>query len=109
GLTLMVAVDASVHGETIGMWTIVRRAIGYLPKYILTNAHTTVFYWSILTPAIYLAGHLTAGRPVGMVVIAWAFVVVLGIVVHLHTLFAPYMAVHSDLHPTRAAIEGFRL
>src|SRR5579884_2841851 len=109
GLSLMVAVEASVRGEKIGLPTILRRAVGYLPRYVLTNAHTTVFYWSIMLPAIYLAGHLTAGRPVGLVVVAWALVVVVGVVVHLHTLFAPYMAVHSDLHPTRAAIEGFRL
>jgi hypothetical protein len=109
GLSLMVAVEASVRGESIGPATVIRRAIGYLPRYVLTNAHTTVFYWSIMGPAIYLAGTLTAGRPVGLVVAAWALVVVVGVVVHLHTLFAPYMAVHSDLHPTRAAIEGFRL
>lgn len=109
GLTLMVAVDASVRGETIGMGTILRRALGYLPRYVLTNVHTTIFYWSILLPAIYLAGQVTIGRPVGVVVVVWALVVAIGTVVHLHTLFAPYMAVHSDLHPTRAAIEGFRL
>src|SRR5689334_7344807 len=40
GLSLMVAVEASVRGESIGLSTILRRAVGYLPKYILTNAHT---------------------------------------------------------------------
>src|SRR5207237_10584153 len=49
GLSLMVAVEASVRGETIGLATVIRRAIGYLPRYILTNAHTTIFYWSIMS------------------------------------------------------------
>src|SRR5947209_9256672 len=43
GLTLMVAVEASVRGEVVGTPRLLLRALGYLPRYLLTNAQTTVF------------------------------------------------------------------
>lgn len=109
GLTLMVAVDASVRGESVSTLTLIRRAVGYLPRYVLTNAQTTVFYWGIMLPAITVAGHVTAGRPIGVVLAVWALVVVIGLICHLHTMFAPYLAVHGDLSPPRAVLEGFRI
>jgi hypothetical protein len=109
GLTMMVAVDASVRGGRMGTWPLFRQAIGYLPRYLLTNAQTTLFYWSIMLPAITLAGSLTAGRPTGVVMAVWALVIVLGLICHLHTMFAPYLAVHGDLSPPRAVLEGFRI
>jgi hypothetical protein len=109
GLTMMVAVDASVRGERLSTWPLMRRAIGYLPRYLLTNAQTTVFYWSIMLPTITIVGQLTAGRPTGVVMAAWVLVTVLGLICHLHTMFAPYLAVHGDLSPPRAVLEGFRI
>src|SRR5262245_17407258 len=59
GLTLMVAVDASTRGEALAAGMLLRRALGYLPRYLLTNAQTTVFFWSIMLPAISLADRVT--------------------------------------------------
>src|SRR5947209_6517958 len=109
GLTMMVAVDADVHGERPGTATLIRRAIGYLPRYLLTNAQTTVFFWSIMLPAIALAGWISAGRSPSEALLVWAVVVVLGGVCHLHTMFAPYLAVCDGMPPPRAVLEGFRM
>ena len=109
GLTMMMAVDASVHGEQVSTWTLIWRAIGYLPRYLLTNAQTTIFYWGIMLPVITIAGRVTAGRPTGVILVVWTLVVVLGLICHLHTMFAPYLAVHGDLSPPRAVLEGFRI
>ena len=109
GLTMMVAVDASTRGESPTAGALLRRALGYLPRYLLTNAQTTIFFWSIMLPAIAIASRLTAGRPAWLSMVAWAVVVVLGIVCHLHTMFAPYLAICDGLPPPRAVVEGFRM
>ena len=109
GLTMMVAVDASTRGESLRAGALLMRALGYLPRYLLTNAQTTVFFWSIMLPAIVLAGLVTAGRPAWLALLVWAVVVGLGIVCHLHTMFAPYLAICDGLPPPRAVVEGFRM
>jgi hypothetical protein len=109
GLTMMVAVDASSRGESPSAGVLLSRALGYLPRYLLTNAQTTLFFWSIMLPAIVVAGLVTTGRPAWLAMIVWAVVVVLGIVCHLHTMFAPYLAIYDGLPPPRAVVEGFRM
>jgi hypothetical protein len=109
GLTMMVAVDASTRGESLAASALLRRALGYLPRYLLTNAQTTLFFWSVMLPAIAVASRVTAGRPAWLAMVAWAIVVVLGIVCHLHTMFAPYLAICDGLPPPRAVVEGFRM
>jgi hypothetical protein len=109
GLTMMIAVDASTRGESLAAGALLWRALGYLPRYLLTNAQTTLFYWSIMLPAIVLAGQVTTGRPAWLAMVVWAFVVVLGLVCHLHTMFAPYLAICDGLPPPRAVVEGFRM
>lgn len=109
GLTMMVAVDALARGESLGTLALARRVLGYLPRYLLTNAQTTLFYWSIMLPAIVLAGRTTPGQPVWLQLAVWTGVVALGIVCHLHTMFAPYLAICGDLPAPRAVLEGFRL
>jgi len=109
GLTIMVAVDASTRGESPTAGVLLLRAVGYLPRYVLTNAQTTIFFWGIMLPAITLAGMVTAGRPVWVTMLVWTVVVLLGIVCHLHTMFAPYLAICDGLAPPRAVVEGFRM
>jgi hypothetical protein len=109
GLTMMVAVDASTRGESLTASALLRRALGYLPRYLLTNAQTTVFFWSIMLPAIAIAGRVTVAQPAWLALAVWAIVVVLGIVCHLHTMFAPYLAICDGLPPPRAVVEGFRM
>jgi hypothetical protein len=109
GLTMMVAVDASTRGEPLGPAGLLRRALGYLPRYLLTNAQTTVFFWSIMLPALVVAGEVTTDRPAWLAMIVWAAVVALGIVCHLHTMFAPYLAICDGVPPPRAVVEGFRM
>jgi hypothetical protein len=109
GLTMMVAVDAATRGEQPGTAALLRRALGYLPRYLLTNAQTTVFFWSIMLPAIALAGRVTAGGPPWQSLLVWTIVVGLGIVCHLHTMFAPYLAICDGMPPPRAVLEGFRM
>jgi hypothetical protein len=109
GLTMMIAVDALARGEMLGSLALTRRVLSCLPRYLLTNAQTTVFYWSIMLPAIMLAGHETAGQPAPVQLAVWTVVVALGILCHLHTMFAPYLAICGDLPPPRAVLEGFRL
>src|SRR5262245_1520518 len=109
GLTMMVAVDASTRGESLAATALLLRALGYLPRYLLTNAQTTVFFWSIMLPTITLASRVTAGQPAWLSLTAWAVVVVVGIFCHLHTMFAPYLAICDGLPPPRAVVEGFRM
>lgn len=114
-MVFMTAVGAHYRTEPIAFFTVVRRAIPWLPRYIWTNVHTSVLFW--VPVSLLIVGHswlteqgVTAYIPAWLDV--WGFALIVGSIaayMHSRTLLAPYLAVHSDLPASLAAWESWRV
>lgn len=108
-LTLVVAVEAIGRGETPSLGAVLRRSLACLPRYLATNALTTALFWSIMVPATTLVAAASADRPAWVAVGLWTTLAMLGLTWHLHTLFAPYLAICAGMSPPGAVRAGFRM
>jgi hypothetical protein len=87
----------------------------WVPRYLWTNAHTSVIFWVPMGALVVLQGFISEpleGNVTAHQVAAAGMSVVLvltGLVLHSHTLLAPFLAVHGDMPGTLAALESWRL
>lgn len=117
-VVFMMAVTACNHGERVGLPQLLWRALPWIPRYVWTNAHTSIIFWLPMTLAITLkdafthAAATSATTPNGVNPLdAVAFLVVLlplGLYLHARTLLAPYLAVHGDRPGTVATWQSWR-
>ncbi len=114
-VVVMTAVAAGFHGVTLGFVDAMRQGLWWLPRYLWTNAHTSVIFWVPTLALLNLFEWQRRAAPVeggaGVAVTA-AWVVLIGVValyVHSRTLLAPFFAVHGNLPATLATIESWRM
>jgi hypothetical protein len=114
-VAVMIAIGEGVHGRPIRLGHAGREALRWTPRYLWTNAHTSLLFWLPMTA-------LTAGRawqesalPVSgagglaVTLLWWATIGTVALVIHTRTLLAPFLAIHGNLPGTLAALEAWRL
>jgi hypothetical protein len=86
-----------------------------VPRYFWTNVHTTVIFWVPVGLLLEAREWQAAAMPVGgawglaLAALWWLVTGVAALCLHTRTLLAPFLAVHSDLPGTLAALEAWRL
>jgi len=114
-VVFMIAVSAVMHGDDMSLRCVVRRSLPWVPRYLWTNAHTSVIFWVPMGALVLLqsliseplATNVTAHQ---VTAVGTGVVLVLtGLVLHSHTLLAPFLAVHGDMPGSLAALESWRL
>ncbi len=114
-VVFMMAVSAVHEGERASAWRVTRRALPWLPRYLWTNAHTSVVFWVPVGTLLLLPGLVDGvGEPPGLLGAAMSFLwplalLLLAVFLHSRTVLAPFLAVHGDLPGTLAAWESWRL
>lgn len=106
-VVFMMAVSAAYGGERVTVWQVTRRALPWLPRYLWTNAHTSLIFW---VPVAAMLALRSLGDPQDATLAAW-WAVLAGAAIFLHsrTVLAPFLAVHGNLPGTMAAWESWRL
>jgi hypothetical protein len=114
-LVVMAAVSAHARGQTIGIGHATWRAVPYVPRYVWTNAHTSLIFWLPAGLLLWLRDQqenvfpLTGSTRELVDLIWWAVIGAFALYMHTRTLLAPFLAVHADLPGTLAALEAWRL
>lgn len=114
-VVVMVQVAAHAHGARISLGRATWIGLTWTPRYLWTNAHTSLVFWVpttvLLTLRVWLAEAFPAEGALGMVVAPmwWAGIAAIAVAIHTRTLLAPFLAVHGDLPGTLAALEAWRL
>lgn len=107
-IVVMLAAHAASQGESVGVVEVSRRGLRWFPRYFWTNVHTTAVFWVPVGGLTLVREH----APIPSLAPPLAWVALIGVVAvhqHVRTLLAPYLAVHSDLSGTRAALMSWRL
>jgi hypothetical protein len=114
-VVVMMAVGAHAHGHDLTLSRATWRALPHVPRYVWTNAHTSLIFW-IPIGSLLSALEWLAERPpfaaIGASIIetgSLIFIAPLAIYLHTRTLLAPFLAIHADLPATLATIEAWRL
>ena len=114
-VVVMLAVSFLSHGRPAGLGRVSWRALFWLPRYLWTNAHTSVIFWAPMLLLLAARGWLEAAVPAAgppgaaLVALGWLLVGLAALGLHTRTLLAPFLAVHGDLPATLATLEGWRL
>lgn len=114
-VVVMMAVAAGYRREGVSLGPAVWRALPWLPRYLWTNAHSSLIFWGPVGLLLLLRRWQGAWWPgaeaVGVVVAIGWWLLIGGLALYLHTrtLLAPYLAIHSNLPATRATLESWRL
>jgi hypothetical protein len=114
-VVVMIAVSRQAHGQPVGVWQASREALPWVPRYLWTNAHTSLIFWLpvwLLTQARdWQAATWSLPGPLGFGVATlwWLVVALVALAVHTRTLLAPFLAVHGNLPGSLAALEAWRL
>jgi hypothetical protein len=114
-VVVMVAVGHHAHGRSVGVVRATREAVPWVPRYFWTNVHTTVIFWVPVGLLLEAREWQTEAMPVGgagglaLAALWWLVLGAAALCLHTRTLLAPFLAVHSDLPGTLAALEAWRL
>lgn len=114
-VVIMVAVGLQARGQRVDAGRATQVAVRWVPRYVWTNAHTSVIFWVPIGALLTLRQWQAATWPVSghlePAVDALWWLVLAGVALYLHTrtLLAPFLAVHADLPATLAALEAWRL
>ena len=114
-VVIMVAVAAGFSGRDLGVAGSLRTGLGWLPRYLWTNVHTSVIFWlpvgTLLLLRWWQRDAISLGDPAEAAVDAGWFVVIgtVALYVHSRTLLAPFYAIHGDMPATVAALESWRV
>jgi len=110
-VVFMMAVSAAYRGERAPLLRLVVRGLPWLPRYLWTNAHTSVVFWAPV--GALLLAHRALEGPAGPAVLlesGWGVAVaVAAVYLHTRTLLAPFLAVHGNVPATRAAYASWVL
>lgn len=108
-VVFMMAVGAGFRGEAAGLGSVFQRAVSWLPRYVWTNAHTSLVFWLPVGGALLMWERLAprliaAGVPEWLLALVWPpLLAALATYFHSRTLLAPFLAVHSDVPSSLAA------
>lgn len=114
-VVIMVALHDHIHGRTIGFGQALREALFWLPRYLWTNAHTSLIFWVPVGLLLRLKEWQETAYPVpeasGLVAAGlwWLVIALVALGLHTRTVLAPFLAVHSELPATLATLEGWRI
>ena len=114
-VVVMIAVGYHARGQRVGFGRASREALGWVPRYFWTNCHTSVIFWvpiGLLLEARLWLGVFIPSQDAAKVTLGLLWWLVTGLVavtLHTRTVVAPFLAVHSDLPGTLAALEAWRL
>jgi len=114
-VVVMVAVGYHARGRSIDLARATSVAVGWVPRYLWTNVHTSLIFWApvglVFAARSWQEGALPLMVVPEVVVDALWWLVIAGLALYLHTrtLLAPFLAVHADLPGTLAALEAWRL
>jgi hypothetical protein len=113
-VVIMVAVGSHRRGR-LDLGSVSLYALSWLPRYLWTNAHTSVVFWGPIGVLLVLRdrqqqmlsvdGELEAG----LNGFWWVLLGACALYLHARTLLAPFLAIHGDLPATLAAVEAWRL
>ena len=114
-VVIMVAVGYHSRGQPVDFGRVSGEAIRWVPRYVWTNVHTSLIFWAPIgllvaarrwqaeaLPTMWVPEVLVGG-------LWWLLITSLALYLHTRTLLAPFLAVHSDLPGTLAALEAWRL
>jgi hypothetical protein len=114
-VAVMVAIGEGAHGRPIRLGAVSGAALRWTPRYLWTNAHTSLVFWLPMTALSAARGWQEAALPMGgaagaaMALLWWLVIGGAALVIHTRTLLAPFLAIHGDLPGTLAALEAWRL
>jgi hypothetical protein len=107
----MVSIGHHAQGRRVGLVRATGEGLLWGPRYLWTNLHTTLLFWTpigvLLAARRWQEATLPAGAPVAAA--WWALLGLVALGLHTRTLLAPFLAVHEDLPGTLAALESWRL
>jgi hypothetical protein len=108
---LMLAVEAGHRGERLSPLEATLRGVPWVPRYLWTNAHTTLMFWLPVGSLLLLSEHSAVGPAVPAA--GWmALIALVAIHQHVRTMLAPYLVIHGRIHfwgVTRAALLSWHL
>jgi hypothetical protein len=114
-VVIMVLVGTHARGHTISVWRATLEGLRWVPRYVWTNAHTTVMFWAPMG-VLHLAetwqetqAPLTGGAAVLADGAWWLVIALVAVTIHVRTLLAPFLAVHGGLPASLAVLEAWRL
>lgn len=114
-VVVMIAVGRQAGGVKIGLLGASAQALVWVPRYFWTNVHTSVIFWAPVGLLLQVHSWQEAAaplqgtlRPLGAMA-WWMLIGGVALLLHTRTLLAPFLAVHSDLPGTLAALEAWRL
>jgi hypothetical protein len=110
-VVVMVAVGAHAHGHGLTFGQATWRALPHVPRYVWTNAHTSLVFWIPITALLTLKQWQAELLPTHeqIQIVWWIAIGMLALAIHTRTLLAPFLAIHGDLPATLAALEAWRL
>jgi hypothetical protein len=114
-VAVMIAVGDAASGLPARLGRASGEALRWTPRYLWTNAHTSLVFWLPMTLLLQARGWQEAALPVGgaaggaLAALWWLVTAAAAAGIHTRTLLAPFLAVHGDLPGTLAALESWRL
>jgi hypothetical protein len=114
-VVVMVAVGHQAQRRSIRLGRATWEALRWVPRYLWTNAHTSLVFWIPMGMLLQLQRWQESALPVrglpGLAPALMWWLVAAGAALYLHTrtVLAPFLAVHGDLPGTLATIEAWRL
>ena len=114
-VVVMMAVSAHAHGQSVTLGQATWRALPHVPRYVWTNAHTSLVFWIPLSLVLAVREWQSEVMPleaVGSVMVEvgwWLVIAPLALYIHTRTLLAPFLAIHGDQPATLAALDAWRL
>ena len=111
----MVAVATGVVHRDIGILQSIQSGVRWLPRYLWTNAHTTVMFWVPIGTLVLIFRWQKTAIPLDETAgsateICWYLgIAVAAAYIHSRTLLAPFLAIHENMPGTLAALESWRL
>jgi hypothetical protein len=114
-VVIMVLVGTHARGHTISVWRATLEGLRWVPRYVWTNAHTTVIFW-VPVGLLHLAQswqetYAPATGTAELVAYGawWVVISLVAVTLHVRTLLAPFLAVHGGLPASLAVLEAWRL
>jgi hypothetical protein len=113
-VVVMIVVSHQGHAGSIGIGAAIRQALPWVPRYLWTNVHTSVIFWTPIGLLLMVRGYQAVLSPAPdleptLSVLWWVSIGAVALYLHTRTLLAPFLALHSDLPGTLAALEAWRL
>jgi hypothetical protein len=114
-MVIMMLVGHHARGLRPSLLKACWHALRWTPRYLWTNAHTSLIFWGpvlvLLAVRTWQESRVPLPGMAGILAhLGWSVGIgSLALYLHVRTLLAPFLAVHSDLPGTLATLESWRL